>query len=196
MVSSPMARSLAEEPAAPLATEANERKRALTERNFQFIWRSLRRLGLAPDQADDAAQQVFEVMARKLDQVALGSERAFLFKTALLVATEHRRLNARRRELTGDSDPDALPASQPDPETATGMLERRRLLDQVLDAMPLELRTVFVLFELEGMSASEIAELLEIPTGTASSRLRRSREEFHAQARRLRARLQFVGGKA
>jgi RNA polymerase sigma-70 factor (ECF subfamily) len=53
--------------------------------------------------------------------------------------------------------------------------------------MPLELRTVFVLFELEEMTASEIAQTLDIPPGTVASRLRRAREIFHEQSRRLRA---------
>ena len=52
--------------------------------------------------------------------------------------------------------------------------------DEVLDVMPIDLRTVFVLFELEGMSTVEIAPVLGIPVGTASSRLRRAREEFQA----------------
>jgi RNA polymerase sigma-70 factor (ECF subfamily) len=172
-----------------------ERLRQAAVDHFQFIWRSLRRLGLRDDLVDDAAQQVFEVAARKLERIQYGSERAFLFKTALLVATEYRRVSARSRARTDDAcDPDALAASSPDPEAAAGLLERRRLLDAMLDEMPLELRTVFVLFELEGLSSDEIAELIGIPVGTAASRLRRSREEFHAAARRVRARLSFRGG--
>jgi len=53
--------------------------------------------------------------------------------------------------------------------------------------MTLELRAVFVLFELEEMSTPEIADLLEIPTGTVASRLRRAREEFQKLVTRLRA---------
>ena len=53
--------------------------------------------------------------------------------------------------------------------------------------MPLDLRTVFVLAELEEMEVRELAGVLEIPVGTAASRLRRAREEFSAIARRLRA---------
>jgi RNA polymerase sigma-70 factor (ECF subfamily) len=68
------------------------------------------------------------------------------------------------------------------------------LLDEVLDAMTMDLRTVFVLFELEELPTAEIARLLEIPVGTAASRLRRAREEFHVLAKRVRARLSFRGG--
>ncbi len=198
MVSVPLSQGQELEPPPPVSAGVRlgpQRLSTLTTTNFQFIWRSLRRLGLRDDQADDAAQQVFEVAARRFAEINVGSERAFLFKTAILVATEHRRLDARSRQLTDGSDPDGLPAGQPDPETATGMLERRRLLDAVLDAMPLDLRTVFVLFELEGLETQEIAELVGIPVGTAASRLRRSREEFHAQARRVRARMHLGGGR-
>jgi RNA polymerase sigma-70 factor (ECF subfamily) len=63
----------------------------------------------------------------------------------------------------------------------------RALLDEILEAMPTELRAPFVLFELEEMTMSEIAQTLEIPPGTVASRLRRAREIFQEQSRRLRA---------
>jgi len=71
----------------------------------------------------------------------------------------------------------------------------RRGLNQILDGMKLEQRAVFVLYELEEMTVPEIANLLELPTGTVSSRLRVAREEFELSLRRLRAREQFSGAK-
>jgi RNA polymerase sigma-70 factor (ECF subfamily) len=68
------------------------------------------------------------------------------------------------------------------------------LLDVALDQLPRELRTVLVLFELEGLPVKDIAELEAIPVGTAASRLRRAREEFSQVAKRLRALLE--GGRA
>jgi RNA polymerase sigma-70 factor (ECF subfamily) len=62
------------------------------------------------------------------------------------------------------------------------------VLDGILDAMPMDLRTVFTLFELEAMTMVEIAQVLSIPAGTVASRLRRGREIFHAEAKRLRER--------
>ncbi len=59
-------------------------------------------------------------------------------------------------------------------------------LDQVLDAMPQDLRTAFVLFEIEGFSLRELEHLLDIPLGTVSSRLRRAREAFHQSAQRIK----------
>jgi len=52
----------------------------------------------------------------------------------------------------------------------------------------MDLRAVFVLFELEGFSTSEIAATLDLPMGTVSSRLRRARDEFQAATKRYHAR--------
>jgi RNA polymerase sigma-70 factor (ECF subfamily) len=60
--------------------------------------------------------------------------------------------------------------------------------------MPLDLRAVFVLFELEELPTAEIASLVGVPVGTVASRLRRARGEFHRIAARLRARAGHVGG--
>ena len=63
----------------------------------------------------------------------------------------------------------------------------RVLLDAILNAMPEELRTVFVLFELEQLGTPQIAELLGLPRGTVASRMRRAREDFEARVQRLEA---------
>jgi RNA polymerase sigma-70 factor (ECF subfamily) len=163
--------------------------------NYPFIWRCLRRFGIRPDSAvDDATQRVFEVAARKRHRIEPGHERAFFFKTALLVAAETRRQQRQRREvsdeeaLLGRSDP------SPRPDDLTEQRRFRQLLDAALDRMPMELRAVFVLFELEELPGAEIARLLEIPRGTVASRLRRAREQFRKEARRLRAASLHGGG--
>ncbi len=170
------------------------RLEALATDNYAFIWRSLRRLGVPPPAVDDAAQQVFEVAARRLDAIELGRERAFVFKTALLVATEARRGSARQRALHPDEPIELLADPAPSPEDASDWSGKRALLDAILLAMPLELRTVFVLFELEELTMASIAELLELPPGTVASRLRRAREAFHQAAKRARARVARRGG--
>jgi RNA polymerase sigma-70 factor, ECF subfamily len=172
-----------------------ERLEAMATENFQFIWRSLRRLGVPAAAVDDAAQQVFEVASRRLSDIVEGRERAFLFKTALLVAAEGRRTAARRRELHPEAEVEELADPAPSPEEANERARKRALLDEILLAMRFDERTVFVLFELEELSMAEIAEIIEIPPGTVASRLRRAREEFHAHAKRVRARLSFGGGK-
>lgn len=170
-----------------------ERLRHIFDEHFAFVWRYLRRLGLRESDADDAAQKVFMVLARRLATVEPAKERAFLCGTAVRVASDHRRAAARRREVVGG------PAAEPvDRElSADEQLDRQRaraLLDEVLDAMPLDLRSVFVLFELEEMAAPDIAKLLDLPTGTVASRLRRARERFQAIVKRMRASGTLPGG--
>jgi RNA polymerase sigma-70 factor, ECF subfamily len=168
------------------------RLRLLLDQHFREVWRVLRRLGVTSGTVDDAAQQVFIVAAQKLEQIRPGSERAFLMSTAVRVAANARRAAAAREFA------DASVAEQVDPTPSAELLldekRLRLLLDRVLDALPDESRSVFVLFELEGLSATQISELLDIPAGTVASRLRRAREQFHAAAKRIRAQMAFRGG--
>ncbi|MEZ4297168.1 MAG: sigma-70 family RNA polymerase sigma factor [Polyangiaceae bacterium] len=156
--------------------------RALQEEHFEFLWRSLRRLGVPESDVDDAVQQVFLVAARRVIQP--GAERSFLFSTALRVASHARRTLRRRRE-SGDAVPEQTDAT-PSPEELLDQRRARALLDDVLEALPMDVRAVFILFELEEMTVVEIAQVLGIPTGTAASRLRRGREMFHEAVARVR----------
>jgi RNA polymerase sigma-70 factor (ECF subfamily) len=168
-----------------------QRLTTMVEEHFDFVWRTLRRVGVPEADADDAAQEVFLVAARRLGDIELGRERAFLVGTAIRVASTRRR-SARRRPDAPDERAADAPDPSPDPEALASRREARRTLDLVLDEMAEELRVVFVLFELEELAAPEIAALVGIPTGTVASRLRRARESFHATVRRLRA--QDTGG--
>ena len=172
-----------------LTAEAENRLRVMVTANFDFIWRSLRGLGVPASSADDATQQVFLIASSKLETIAAGAERAFLFSTARGVASNLRRSIARRREDAADVGALALAADgAPDPEQALAAAQGKKLLEEVLEALPEDLRTVFVLFELEGLTTVAIAELLEVPVGTAASRLRRAREEFQSIVTRLQLR--------
>jgi RNA polymerase sigma-70 factor (ECF subfamily) len=176
---------------APRAAPAQGRTqldlRGLFTAHYASIWRLLRRVGVEHAQLDDAAQEVFWIAARRLGDVHAGREHAFLYGVALRVAAHaHRKRRSSPRMTDLDSRQD-LVDSAPSPEENLVQRRARDLLDAALDRMPLELRSVFVLFELEGLSVKDIAELEEIPIGTASSRLRRAREEFSAAAKRLRA---------
>jgi len=145
--------------------------------HHRLVWRSLRRFGVSESDADDASQQVFLVAHRRLADIAPRSERSFLLQTALRVASDFRRSRERRREEDGQD----LPALADTAASAEELLDRRRaraILDRVLAAMPMDLRTVFVLFEIEELTMAEIATVIEIPAGTVASRLRRARELF------------------
>jgi RNA polymerase sigma-70 factor, ECF subfamily len=175
-------------PQTPLrATGANARLHAMFEREFAFVWRMLRRLGVAEASIDDCAQQVFFVATRKVDSIDPDRERAFLLGVAINVAAEARRTQAIAREQPHDGL-DEVEHAAPNPEQLSDRKRALELLDQALEELPFELRTVFVLFEVEGTPTDDIASLLDIPRGTVASRLRRAREEFHTIAKRLRAR--------
>src|SRR5262249_38628570 len=135
---------------------------------------------------DDATQQVFLIASNKLDRIPEGGERGFLFATVGNVAAHARRKLARGREQPYAEGHEAIDAA-PLADDVIAERQARKLLDEVLDALADDLRTVFVLYELEELSVPEIAELLRIPGGTVSSRLRRAREEFHKAAKRVRA---------
>lgn len=143
---------------------------------YRPVWRLLRRLGLPPHAADDVVQQAFMITAERLVDIHAGAERAFLFSTAIRVAQGQRRRQL--REQPSDlSDQSSSPLPRPD--ELADQKRARELLDRVLDQMPMELKTVFILFELEGLTTPAIAEIAGIPLGTAASRLRRARETFH-----------------
>lgn len=153
----------------------------LFRQNYDRVWRLLRGLGVQSDRVDDATQQVFLVFAERRRDVAAGSENAFLYGTALRVA--HNLRCARAREVPSEVDEVERPDS-PSADELSDQKRARDLLDRILDQMPPELRTVFVLYELEEFTVPEIAEFAGIPLGTAASRLRRAREQFSTWVRR------------
>jgi RNA polymerase sigma-70 factor (ECF subfamily) len=179
---------------APRVEDDRRRLERMARENFQFIWRSLRRLGVPEGATDDAAQKVFEIATRRLAVIRADAERAFLFHTAVRIAQEVRSRTAARRET---SDAELENAVDPEilPDEAADLKRRRQVLDDILDSMPMELRTVLVLFELEGMTTHDVATLLDVPRGTVASRLRRAREHFEAQVKRLRSRDAFSTGE-
>jgi RNA polymerase sigma-70 factor, ECF subfamily len=150
--------------------------------HHELIWRTLRRLGLSADLAADTTQQAYLIAAERLVDIRNGSERAFLFSTAIgLARTNFRR--SQRCQLQGDMDVHIDPGARA--EQVTNRCSAVELMDRVFAKTDPDLVTVFVLFELEGLSAPEIAQLVEIPVGTVASRLRRARATFRAAARRM-----------
>ena len=176
-----------EEAPAPALKPDNARLAALLKSHFHTVWRAVRRLGVTEDVADDAAQEVFIVAARKLDAIEPGGELRFLYGVALRVAANVRRARLRRPEHVDDEALVVAAAYAPHAEALLEQKRMRELLDVVLDELSDDLRTVFVLFELEGFTAREISEILDLPAGTVASRLRRGREAFRAAAERVRA---------
>jgi RNA polymerase sigma-70 factor (ECF subfamily) len=181
-----------------VATDANagadapsERAHALVRNNLDFVWRSLFRLGVPRSEVDDAAQQVFLAAAAKVERIELGSERSFLFGIAMRIASRARRASERRAAHEAPSlRPEPIDVRDSAP-AADELLDRKRareLLDEALVSLPMDLRAVFVLFELEGMTMAQMADVLDLPPGTVASRLRRARGEFRTVVQRLQAR--------
>jgi RNA polymerase sigma-70 factor (ECF subfamily) len=175
---------------------AGKRLRELIDANYDFIWRSLRRLGVLDGDVDDATQQVFVVAARKLTAIRLDRERSFLFQTALRVAADSRRTRRRRREVAEDhlKNRDQWPDPAPAPDDVVDLQRARVRLAEILDEMPLDIRAVFVLFELDEVTMAEISWLLDLPEGTVASRLRRARIQFREAAARIMGTPALRGG--
>jgi RNA polymerase sigma-70 factor (ECF subfamily) len=167
--------------------QADTRVRGLVDAHFDVVWRTLWRCGVPRGSVDDAAQQVFLVATRKLDQIDPATERAYLLGIAVRVAADARRSQRRLREVPHD-DEDGAPLGLEGPATPEELVDQKRareLLDTVLASMPEELRDALVLFEIEGVPIAQIAEALEIPVGTVGSRIRRARDLFQKKVDRL-----------
>jgi RNA polymerase sigma-70 factor (ECF subfamily) len=178
--------------ALPEARDA--RLRAALNAHFASVWRTVQALGVPKGSAEDVAQKVFLVLSDKLDQVLPGCERSFLMAAAVRMAANSRRQLQRRAEAPGDGI-DAMAHGWPNPEHLFASKQARDLLDEILSSMPSEQREVFLLFELEQLSVTEVAGALGIPRGTVASRLRAARALFEAAVRRLRSREQRQGGQ-
>lgn len=160
----------------------------LFDAHVDFVWRSVRRLGVPEAGVDDAVQEVFLVVMRRLDHIDPGREKAFLFGTAIRVASDARRALRRRGRVTTDDAALAVATSPvPGPDALVDQKRDRALLEACIDTLPEDLRVVFILFELEEMTAAAIADLLALPAGTVASRLRRARAAFRAAVTRITA---------
>jgi RNA polymerase sigma-70 factor (ECF subfamily) len=154
---------------------------ALYGEHFSFVWRSLRRLGVHPSWVEDAAQDTFLVVHRRLTDLRPdASAKAFLFGIALRVARDYRRRAQRKHAQSLDAEREISPASSPYERAAKA--EAVRKLEGFLDNLDDDRRAVFVLSELEGMTAPEISQALGANQNTVYSRLRSARERFVAFA--------------
>jgi RNA polymerase sigma-70 factor (ECF subfamily) len=166
------------------------RMHALVNEYMDFVWRSLRRLGVNEADCDDGCQRVWVVLAQKIGTVEASKVRSYVFSVVVRVASEMRRSSRRHQHLVFDEH-DLEPARS----DTEGLVDRQRVreaLDQILSGLGWDLRTVFVMYEIEGLSTPEIAEALGVSRGTVASRLRLAREGFQRAIQRHRARLRSV----
>jgi RNA polymerase sigma-70 factor (ECF subfamily) len=161
---------------------SSDRLTALFHQHFDLVWRTVRRLGVPPEAIDDAAQEVFVIASRRLASIEPGKERAFLYGTAVRVASTARRTRSRRRQADpreGEEARDPVDTA-PAADELVDQKRARELLDELVARLPDDTRPIFVLYELEGLTMDEIATCLDVPPGTVASRLRRAREVFQA----------------
>lgn len=145
--------------------------------HFNFVWRSLRRLGVHPSWVEDAAQDTFLVVHRRLSDLRPdASAKAFLFGIALRVARDYRRRAQRKHSVSLDVEKEISHLSGPFERTAKA--EAVRMLETFLATLDEDRAAVFVLSELEGMTAPEISQALGANQNTVYSRLRTARERF------------------
>jgi RNA polymerase sigma-70 factor (ECF subfamily) len=155
--------------------------------HFEFVWRSLRRLGVREANLDDAAQEVFLIVFRRQDAFEhRSSSKTWLYGIAFFVARRFARASARDASAP---IPEELPDTrEPTPHEVVARAQSVRLVHAALDLLEAEKRAVFVLAELEQLSAVEIAEVIGAPLNTVYSRLRAARRDFDGALRRIEAR--------
>ena len=154
-------------------------------RYFGFVWRCLRGLGVAESQLDDAAQDVFVVVHRKLAEFRRESSlRTWLYGIVRNVASNHRRSHRRQAaSVTLEVEPASAGA---DPHEQLLVREHTAFVQAFLATVSPDKRDVFVLVLLEELPVPEVAQMLQVPVNTAYTRLRTVRGEFERALHRRR----------
>jgi len=159
----------------------------LFEQHSAYVWHTLRRLGALDRELEDLTHDVFLHVFRHLDDYDTSRPlKPWLFGFAFRVASEHRRKQRARLEVSADG----VEATDARPDAVEQLVQRERLdlARAALETLEIQRRAVFILHELDGCPIPEVAESLGIPLATAYSRLRLAREDFSKAAQRLRAR--------
>jgi len=167
------------------------------ERHADFVWRTLRRLGVAETEARDAAHEVFLIVHAKLASFeGRSSLSTWLFAICRGVARDFR-IRARRGAVLeqGDELDDEIDL-RADVSRRFEHNERLAELERIMSTLPSEQRNVFILFEIESLTGAEIAEALQVPLGTVYSRLQLARKGFREELERSRARERFSHEKS
>jgi RNA polymerase sigma-70 factor, ECF subfamily len=143
-----------------------------------FVWRVLGRLGVARADIADVCQEVFLIVHRRLDDYDGRPVRAWCYGICVRVAADYRKRAHRRHERLGEAPPEQRIVAEQ--ERALELVRARARLEQVLSQLDQSKREVFVLYELEELSMSEIAQIVGCPLQTAYSRLHAARKDVRA----------------
>jgi RNA polymerase sigma-70 factor (ECF subfamily) len=158
---------------------------AMFDEHFDYVWASLRRLGVTPADLEDQVHEVFLRVHRRLaDYDASRALKPWLFGFAFRVASDHRRLARHRLEVLGTAVEGI--AAEPSAHERLEVNEDRALVDEALDTVELERRAVLIMHDVDEVPIPAVAAALGIPVGTAYSRLRMAREDLAAAVTRAR----------
>ena len=148
------------------------------EEYFAFVWRSLRALGVSQSSLDDASQDVFVVVHRRLaDFEGRSSLKTWLFGIACRVAANHRRS---RQRTSHDELSSELVSDDPDPHRQAQQSEAARFVQVFLGTLSEAARAAFTACVLEQMTVPEAAEALGVNVNTMYTRVRAVRAQFAA----------------
>ena len=158
------------------------------EAEFDYVWHSLRRLGVRPADLEDLAHEVFVTAWKAFATYdAARPLRPWLFGVAFRVSSDFKRRAHHQREQLGETgDAPDTPDPGASPEEALGKARDRKLVLDALEALEPNRRAVFVMHELNGFGMPEIARELEAPLNTCYSRLRLARADFAAAVKKRR----------
>jgi RNA polymerase sigma-70 factor (ECF subfamily) len=152
------------------------------DQNLDYLFETLRRLGAAPREVEDLAQEVFVVLHQHWPTLDLTRPlRPYIFGVAFRVVCASRRRRSRELPYAGLDAEDGAAS----PERTLQGKEARVLLFAALDRVPLPRRAVVVMHDLEGVPVADIAERLSISRFGTYARLRKGRKELKAAVRRL-----------
>jgi RNA polymerase sigma-70 factor, ECF subfamily len=157
----------------------------------EFVWRSAQRLGVEESAADDVVQQVFLIVHQSLGAFKWRSTlKTWLFGILLRVVRDHWRVTRRKSpHLAHESvDPDILANAALNPDEALSRAEASRMIDILLYSLEGDKRVVFVMADLEGMTATEIGVATGLAPNAVYSRLRAARTDFERAAAAMRRR--------
>jgi RNA polymerase sigma-70 factor, ECF subfamily len=160
------------------------------EEYFDLVWSAARQLGVPPEAIDDVVQEIFVVIHARLGSVQqVESLRSWVYGVARRTVSTYRRAR-RSRDVTGAQYAEVagwLEPLPPTPQDISLLADRQKLLLRLLSELDELKREVFVLSEIEGFTAPEIAEALEVPVNTVYSRLRTARQAFEQAVARYKA---------
>jgi RNA polymerase sigma-70 factor (ECF subfamily) len=151
------------------------------------MWRLALRLGLPQHSVDDVVQEAFIIASRRRVDIGEGQERRFLMSTVVRVCSNYRQRACVRHERSSGELLEQRASSAPDAEQLLIQKRARQELDVALATLSDAQRRVFVLYELEGFSMREIAEMLGLSSNTVASRLGRARTQFSRAVQRLQS---------